>query len=249
VGGGGATGGCGSVLLPSCRMVLLPADLWAVQGCSGGDEPPHEGRCVLFGQWLQHPQQGHLVEPVCAKEAHHGALSGKHLPPLAARDRCLNLFLQPLEQGFEVLRVLFEKGSPDLGREAVLWRDEHWLCRPLLTLQAAARVSCRLRDRTLHVIIIRPHRVSDGFCFVPAHGTRWLLHRPPERAAIAKLVGTGGHVGDILATLPTDGAGPVRCHLHGPGLCGGLGRAEPGKLLPSPVLQWAGGMTNCREER
>ena len=72
---------------------------------------------------------------------------------------------------------------------------------------------------------------------MPAYGTTQLLVCPPDGTAVAKLVFAGGHVGNILPTLPTDGAGPVVCHIHGPGLCSGLGRAEVGKLLPLQVLQ------------
>lgn len=49
--------------------------------------------------------------------------------------------------------------------------------------------------------------------------------------------------------VPTDGTGPLRFCLCGPGLCCGLGRAEEWKLLPSLVLQRAGGVTNCKRER
>lgn len=49
--------------------------------------------------------------------------------------------------------------------------------------------------------------------------------------------------------VPTDGTGPLRFCLCGPGLCCGLGRAEVWKLLPSLVLQQAGGVTNCKRER
>ena len=59
----------------------------------------------------------------------------KHLPPLIAADP-LDLFLEPQEQSVEVFWIFLEKGSPDLSREVVLRWNEHWLCRPLLILQA-----------------------------------------------------------------------------------------------------------------
>jgi len=40
----------------------------------------------------------------------------------------------------------------------------------------------------------------------------------------------------INLTVPTDRAGPVRCHLHGPGLCGGLGSTNVRKFLSELVL-------------
>ena len=55
--------------------------------------------------------------------------------PLIA-ERPLHLLRQPLEQGFKVFGVSIEKDSLVLSWEVVLRRDEHWLCRPLLILQA-----------------------------------------------------------------------------------------------------------------
>ena len=106
-----------------------------------------------------------------------------------------------------------------------------------------------LRDGTLKIIVIRPHGVADAEYFVPTYGTTRLLLGPPDGTAVAEPVLAGGHIGDILPTLPADGAGPVGWHVHGPGLYGGLGRAEVGKLLPSLVLQQAEGITNCKRER
>ena len=67
---------------------------------------------------------------------------------------------------------------------------------------------------------------------VPAYGTTRLLVCPPDGTAVAKLVFAGGHIGDILPNLPADGAGPVGCHIHGPGLCGGLGELRSGSCSP-----------------
>ena len=67
---------------------------------------------------------------------------------------------------------------------------------------------------------------------VPAYGTTRLLICPPDGTAVAKLVLAGGHIGDILPTLPADGAGPVGCPIHGPGLCGGLGELRSGSCSP-----------------
>ena len=67
---------------------------------------------------------------------------------------------------------------------------------------------------------------------VPTYGTTRLLLCPPDGTAVAKLVLAGGHIGDILPTLPADGAGPVGWHIHGPGLCGGLGELRSGSCSP-----------------
>lgn len=85
-----------------------------------------------------------------AKEVYDSALSFKHLPPPIATD----LFLEALEQGFEVCWIFFKTGSPALRWEAVLGVQEHGLCRLLLTLQAITWASCEPQNRMLEVIII-----------------------------------------------------------------------------------------------
>lgn len=52
------------------------------------------------------------------------ALSCRHLLSFVAADS-LNLLLEPLEQGFKVFWMSLEKGSPNLGCEAVLRSSKH----------------------------------------------------------------------------------------------------------------------------
>ena len=139
MGGGGAGAGCGAVLPLSCSMafllVELVADHWAVQGCSGADEPPYKGHQVSIREWLQLLHQGLLVQSENTKEAYNSPLSNTHCPPPIS-GQLLDLILQPVEQGLEVFGMSIKKCSPDLGGEVVLRWDEHRLCRPLLVLQA-----------------------------------------------------------------------------------------------------------------
>ena len=140
MGGAGSGSGCKAVFPPSSSMAdlvvqLVAADRGAVQGCSGADEPSYKGHQVAIGDQLQCLHQGFLVQPMLTKEVHGGALSHIDFPPVIA-GHLLDLLLQPLEQGFEVFQMFLEEGSPDLGWEVVLRWDEHWLCRPLLVLQA-----------------------------------------------------------------------------------------------------------------
>ena len=116
MGGAGAGAGCGAVLPSSCStaflLVELAADHWAVQGCSGADEPPYKGQHIAVGDRLQLPHQGLLVQAVLAEEVDSGPLSHFHLPPVTA-GCLLDLLLQPVKQGFEVSLMFFEEGSPD----------------------------------------------------------------------------------------------------------------------------------------
>lgn len=103
--------------------------------------------------------------------------------------------------------------------EVVLRMREHGLCRHLLTLQAITCACCELQYRRFKVIITWLHWILDGPDLVPMWGTSQHLLGPWEHTAVAKLVETGGHVGDIILILPTDRAGSFWWHLYRPGLC------------------------------
>lgn len=169
-----------------------------------------------------------------------------YVPPPITGDPT-HLLFQPSEQGIDVSWIFLEKGSPDLRREVVLDGNEHWLCRPLCILKAITWVCCGVWDRTLRIVIIWPHWVLNSSYLMPTYGTSRFFW-PLQCTAITKLVKTGGHVGHVILAVSTDEAGPVWWHLHGPGLCGGQGRAEVRKLLPSLALQRTGGVTNCKRE-
>lgn len=108
----------------------------------------------------------HLVKPVYAQEACDGALPCQHFLSFVDGDH-FQLLLQPLEQGFEVTWVLPEKCCRDLRWEAELRSPQHWLCSPLLILQAVIRVLCRLWDKALQVIVVWSDQVLDGLYLVP----------------------------------------------------------------------------------
>jgi len=135
--------------------------------------------------------------------------------------------------------MLLEKGSPDLRWEVLLrsldlQAPAHPAGHNLSMLRAAGQDT----QEDCH-----PISPSIGrFYLVPSYSTIWLLLCPPECTAVAKLVDTVGHVGCIMPTMPTDGSGPVWCHLCGARLCSGLWRAEVRKLLLSLVLQQEDGI-------
>lgn len=170
------------------------------------------------------------------------------LQPLISGD-VLELLLEPPEQWFEVSRISSEEVRPDLGWEAVLGSHELRLCRALLLLLLVLGVLCRLRDGALEVIVLCPHRVPDGLDVLLTYSTGGLPLCPPQRTAQAELVQAGHRVGCVVPALPTYGAGPVRGQLRGPGLCGGPGRAEVGKPLPSLALQRAELSAGAEEKR
>lgn len=88
---------------------------------------------------------------------------------------------------------------------------------------------CELQDRMLEVIIIWLHWIPDGPALLSVYSTFQLLG-PQEGIAIAKLVETGCHIGDIIPILPTDRAGLFWWHLHGPTV--GMGQRDwEGTLL------------------
>ena len=150
--GGGGAGAVHRVVLEALQL----ADLWAIHGCSDGNEPPHKAQCLASETLPQLLQQRLFVEPQPAEEHHHDALLCVHDPPLVPRGPP-ELSVEPPEQGSVVFRMFSEKGSPDLRGEVVLWGHEGRLCRPLLILQAIIRMLCGLRNRTLKVIILRSH--------------------------------------------------------------------------------------------
>ena len=132
-------------------------------------------------------------------------LSCVHLPPTNNRHPP-DFLLEPSEQGSEVSQMSLEKGSPDLRWEVLLrsldlQAPAHPAGHNLSMLRAAGQDT----QEDCH-----PISPSIGrFYLVPSYSTIWLLLCPPECTAVAKLVDTVGHVGCIMPTMPTDGAGPV----------------------------------------
>lgn len=55
-------------------VVLLPENLWAVQGCGNDEEPPHKVHREASETQLQLPLQGCLIESLFAQEAQNNAL-------------------------------------------------------------------------------------------------------------------------------------------------------------------------------
>lgn len=108
-------------------VVLLPENLWAVQGCGNDEEPPHKVHREASETQLQLPLQGCLIESIFAQEAQDNVLPCMHFPPPIARYHT-DFLSEPLEQGPEVSWVFLEISSPDLRWEAVLRRQEVRLC-------------------------------------------------------------------------------------------------------------------------
>ena len=67
------------------------------------------------------------TELMHTEETQSGALSHVHVSPPVTGDPS-DLLLEPLEQGCKISWLSLEKGSPELGWEAMLRSNEHGFC-------------------------------------------------------------------------------------------------------------------------